>query len=204
MALIEKELDVIRQYVPQNAAEGVLHYLHLYKIHLIIRRERKSILGDYRPAHKGKPHTISVNGNLNSYHFLITFIHEVAHLVTYIAHGRKALPHGSEWKSTYSKLLYEFIQKKIFPLDIEMALFASINNPSASTCSEPHLYRILRQHDTDKPTVMVEKLPVGSLFRTDNGQLFRIETKKRTRYECLEINTNKRFLFPGIYEVYKE
>lgn len=204
MALVEKELNIIGKYVPEKAVEKVLYYLHEYKIHLIIRRERKSILGDYRPAHQGKPHTISVNCNLNPYHFLITYIHELAHLLTHIQHGRKVMPHGPEWKQRFSRLLEEFIQLKLFPHDVELALYRSMNNPAASTCSDPHLYKILRAHDGDKLTIMVEKLPIGSHFKTEKGTRFRLEAKRRTRYECIEMDTQKKYLFPGIYEVYKE
>ena len=204
MALVEKELNIIGKYVPQLAVEKVIQYLHEHKIHLIIRRERKSVLGDYRPAHQGKPHTISVNCNLNSYHFLITFVHELAHLLTHIKHGRKVMPHGTEWKQCFSSLLVEFINLKIFPHDVELALYSSMNNPAASTCSDPHLYKVLRLHDGDKHTELVEKLAIGTHFRTEKGTLYRLEAKRRTRYECIEIETQKKYLFPGIYEVYKE
>lgn len=204
MALVEKELNIISKYVPDGAVNLVIDYLHRYKIHLIIRRERKSVLGDYRPPHQGKPHTISVNCNLNRYHFLITFIHELAHLITHEKYGRKVSPHGTEWKQCFGHLLKEFIALRLFPHDIELALFTTINSPAASTCSDPHLFKILRNHDSDKATVLVEKIPIGSHFKTEKGQRFQVHAKRRTRYECIEIATQKKYLFPGIYEVYKE
>jgi SprT protein len=42
---------------------------------------RSSKLGDYRPPQRGLPHRISVNHNLNQHEFLITLIHEMAHLL---------------------------------------------------------------------------------------------------------------------------
>ena len=71
----EAPLDYLKQFIPEAAAPRVLEYLHQYKVHLTITRERKSVLGDYRHALAEKNHRISVNGNLNKYAFLITLIH---------------------------------------------------------------------------------------------------------------------------------
>ena len=91
-------LEALKNYLPENTFEDVIEFMHSYKIHLILRKDRKSILGDYRPAHRGKPHTISLNISLNKYHFLITFIHELAHLINYLNHQQSVMPHGKEWK----------------------------------------------------------------------------------------------------------
>ena len=39
-------------------------------------------------------HRISVNGNLNKYSFLITLIHELAHLLTFTQYKNRVDPHG--------------------------------------------------------------------------------------------------------------
>lgn len=204
MALIRHELETLRHFLPQEAVEDAIAYLHQYHIKLIIRRERKSVLGDYRPAHAGKPHTISVNGNLNPYHFLITFLHELAHLMTYLAHQRRVAPHGTEWKQCFTGLLSVFTRKNIFPQDLETAIRRSQERISASTCSDPDLYRALSRYDQPRGTVLVESLPLHTHFRTEDGRRFLVTAKRRTRYECTETATGKRYLFPGIFEVYKE
>ena len=66
---------------------AVTAYLHQYKVHLTVARERKSILGDYRHRTHYQNHRISVNGNLNKFSFLITLLHELAHLLTFEQHG---------------------------------------------------------------------------------------------------------------------
>jgi SprT protein len=108
-------LEYLSKFIPAAAVPRVLEYLHQYKeVHLTITRERKSILGDYRHATTDKNHRISVNGNLNPYAFLITLIHELAHLVTFIQFGHKVSPHGREWKDLYATLLKDFMGKEIF------------------------------------------------------------------------------------------
>ncbi len=109
MGLVKKELSVLHDFIPSDAVELVIAYMHQYKIHLKIKRERKTVLGDYRPSFNGKPHTISVNANLNKYHFLITFIHELAHLINYIRIWQKRIASWQRMEATFL-----IIVKKIY------------------------------------------------------------------------------------------
>jgi SprT protein len=201
MALRKHELNTLIHFLPENTLEDVLFYLHTYKIHLIIRRDRKRILGDYRPAYQGKPHTISLNASLHPFHFLITFIHEVAHLLTFLAHANRVAPHGKEWKTSFAFLLQRFIEKKVFPEDIQAALTRSIDNLAASTCSDPHLFKVLKKYENNPDSILVENIGIGNVFITEEGKVFRILSKRRTRYECVELVSGKKFLFPALYEV---
>ncbi len=205
MALRNHQLQALQDYLPDNTLEDVLYFMHTYKIHLKLRKDRKSILGDYRPAHREKPHTISINISLNRWHFLITYLHEVAHLVNHLNHGRNVSPHGKEWKTVFALLLKRFTDKGVFPDDLHLALQKSLQSPAASTCSDPHLFRVLHRYD-DKPSghTLVENIGLGNSFQTLDGRKFTVHSKRRTRYECVENATGKRFLFPGIYEVRAE
>lgn len=205
MALKTHALDALTNYLPENTLDDVIWFMETYKIHLILRKDRKSILGDYRPAHQGKPHTISLNISLNKYHFLITFIHEVAHLVNHLNHGRRVSPHGKEWKEVFATLLKRFTDRNVFPPDIHAALTKSMKSLAASTCSDPVLFRVLHNYDTHKESrSMVENIPVGGLFRTIDGDVYKVISKRRTRFECENMDTGKKYLFPGIYEVIAE
>jgi len=204
MAFKQHEIEAIAHFLPDGTAEDVIAYMHEYKIHLKVQRDRKSILGDYRPAHGHLPHRISINASLNKYHFLITLIHELAHLINHLQYQNKVAPHGAEWKSIFAQLLQKFIAKKVFPSDIENALHESMRSLAASTCSDPKLFRVLHQYDTSTRGIMIEQLQIGDLFQIENGRVFKLILKRRTRYECEEIKTGKKYLFPGIYEVSKE
>ncbi len=115
MSKREAPLDAIKRYIPAASAAAVLNYLHEYKVHLTVTRERKSVLGDYRHATTFNTHRISINGNLNKYSFLITLIHELAHLVTFMQYRHRVDPHGKEWKRIYALLLKDFLNTDIFP-----------------------------------------------------------------------------------------
>lgn len=198
----EAPLHQLKNYLPEGSFEDVNYYLLHYKVQLTITRERKSVLGDYRNSHGDKNHRISVNGNLNPYAFLITLLHELAHLFTYEKFGHKVLAHGPEWKNEFGKILAQFLLKKVFPQDIQKTLYKTLQNPAASSCADTALLRVLYQYDKKKDGVMlIEAVPIGALFTIKGARIFKKEEKVRKRYRCLEISTGKMYLFSPVYEV---
>lgn len=202
MAKERVDFSELIPYVPAGSYESVLHYIYLYKVQLTIAKQRQTILGDYRHACKGKGHRISVNGNLNRYSFLITLLHELAHLFTYEKFGNKVSSHGSEWKREFGIILEEFIIKKIFPPDLEAVLLRSLRSPSASSCGDEKLLRQLKQYDVKQSgSFFVEQLAVNALFMIKGGRVFLRGEKIRKRYKCKEISTGKFYLFSAVFEV---
>ncbi|HWJ93071.1 MAG TPA: SprT-like domain-containing protein [Flavisolibacter sp.] len=201
MARKEAHISTLQDYLPPNTFDAVLAYLQHYHVHLTVARERKSILGDYRHRVNGKNHRISVNGNLNKYAFLITLLHELAHLLTFEKFGNRVAAHGKEWKMVFGQLLARFIEQKVFPPDINDALLQSLHDPAASSCADEVLLRVLRNYD-EKPSnlVFVESIPAGGLFRTYDGKIFRKGEKIRKRFRCEEVKSKKIYLFSPVYE----
>ncbi len=194
--------EALFPYLPQGSFEKVVQYIIHYKIKFTVSKARKTLLGDYRPPFQGQGHRISVNGNLNMYSFLITFIHELAHLTTFEQYGSRVRPHGKHWQSHYTILLEEFLQLQIFPSDLVSAIRKTQYNPAASSCSEVHLSRALAKYDENElGLVMVEQLPVGAYFITKDGRLFKKGEKRRTRYFGVEVKSGKLYLFAGVYQV---
>jgi SprT protein len=205
MAKKEAPLEQLKQYLPEGSFEEVSSYLQLHKVELTITRERKSVLGDYRNSHAGRGHRISVNGNLNQYAFLITLLHELAHLFTFERFGNRVAAHGQEWKNEYSKVLAKFLLKKIFPADIRRTLLKTLENPAASSCADTPLLRVLYQYDLKKDgSRLIEALPPGSMFKIKGGRQFKKEEKVRKRFKCVEVATGKVYLFSPVYEVYPD
>jgi SprT protein len=200
----KKEVPLMQlvQYLPENTYEPVAAYLNYYKVHLTVAKSRDSILGNYRHRSDKMHHRISVNGNLNKYAFLITLLHELAHLITFEKFGRHVLAHGKEWKKTYGQILAQFVEHKVFPSDVEKELLRTLHSPGASTCSEENLQRILYNYDDRTPDyILVENLSEGALFKIKGERVFRKGEKRTKRYKCTEISTGKIFLFSPIYEV---
>jgi SprT protein len=192
----------LQDYLPPGTFEPVLDYLRTYKVHLTVARERKSILGDYRHRTHHEHHRISVNGNLNKFSFLITLLHELAHLVTFEQFANRVMAHGKEWKTIYAQFLKQFLEHKIFPPDIERELLLSLKNPAASSCAEEGLLRVLRRYDSStNGHRLLEELPGGAVFRISDGRVFKKGIQLRKRFQCVEIATRKVYLFSPVYEV---
>jgi len=198
----EAPLNQLQTYLPPNTFEAVRQYLHQYQVHLTVAKERKSILGDYRHRTHGKTHRISVNGNLNTYSFLITLLHELAHLLTFEKFGNKVQSHGKEWKFIFGQLLDQFIRHEVFPIDIKHALLQSLQNPAASSCADDVLLRVLKTYDKRRDNfVFVENVLEGQLFKTHDGKVFKKGEKLRKRFKCIEVATKRLYLFSPVYEV---
>ena len=196
----EEYKKVLLNYVPEAAVEKVLDLIQEDSIHFKIKKSRSTKLGDYRAPHQGSDHQITINNDLNKYSFLITFVHEVAHLVTWNKFKNKALPHGEEWKLEFARLMRPFYNNTIFPEDILLALKKHFSNVKASTCSDPHLLRILKKYDSS-PSVHVEDLSPNSIFTLANGQTFIKGLRLRKRFKCKEVGTNKNYLVSPLVEV---
>lgn len=198
----EVPLSTLDDYLPAESVSLVLHYIRFYKVHLTISRNRRSVLGDYRHTIGSMNHRISINGNLNTFSFLITFIHELAHLVTFTQYGNRVEGHGREWKDTYRHLLLEFMAHPIFPPDIIQALERSLHNLPASSCADDVLMRVLSKYDQhEDASLFVEQVEEGSLFEIEGGRIFKKGKQLRKRFQCVETKTGKLYLFSPIHRV---
>lgn len=204
MPRTESPLAALEAYLPDGSFALVEPLLVSHRVHLTITRGRATVLGDYRHAHAGRNHRISVNGNLNRYAFLITLLHEFAHLLTFLRHGPFVASHGVEWKSCYAAILRSFIDQGVFPENIREALESSLRNPAASTCADEELMRVLRRYDEVREGYcLVEELPTGALFRIQGGRVFRKGERQRKRYQCEEVATGRVYVFSPVYEVFR-
>jgi SprT protein len=198
------DFSALTSYVPDGSFEPVLQYIIDYKVQLTVTRSRSTVLGDYRHAHAGKNHRISVNGDLNKYAFLITLLHEIAHLITFEKYGNRVQPHGQEWKMLFGNLLSIFTQKNIFPDDVQQTLLRSIHNPAASSCGDEKLLRVLKKYDERKEGIFfVEQITQGEKFKIKGNRIFEKGERIRKRFKCKEIATGKWYLFSPVSEVMK-
>ena len=197
----EEVVRVFEKYVPTAFVEYVVQLYLTSNVRFKIVGERKSKLGDFRAGRAGEKHQITVNGTLNSYSFLITTLHEFAHLQTYNAHGFRVLPHGNEWKNAFRKLLIPVIEEQSLPDDIRKALVQSLISTRASSCSDHQLSRVLKAYDERKDnTSLLEELPNNTTFAL-NGKHFVKGPLRRKRYLCEEIHSKRKYLVNALAEV---
>ena len=196
------KVKVLEQYLPPAAAPLILRWIDHFQCEFKISRSRNSKYGDYRPPFAGQGHRISINYDLNAYAFLVTTVHEFAHLLTWNEHKRKAKPHGAEWKTNFKRMMRPFFEMDIFPYDVKHAIVQYLENPAASSCADPHLFKTLKKYDVrPEHIVLLESLPAGSVFKTRDGRIFRKESKLRKRFRCIEISTKLPYLFNPLAEV---
>ncbi|SFW33697.1 SprT-like family protein [Sinomicrobium oceani] len=192
--------DILRKYLPERAVTPCFELIRDNGVYLKIVNERVTRHGDYRRLPNGM-HQITVNASLNRYKFLITLVHEVAHLVAFREYGMRIKPHGVEWKSTFRRLMLPFINPAIFPDSILPLLARHFRNPRASSDTDASLALALKQFDPENDKNYIFELPYGSFFRIYNGKIFRKGQKKIKRYECVEISSGRIYLFNPNAEV---
>ena len=188
--------------MPPIAAPLISRWIDYFGCEFKVSRNRNSKFGDYRHPYGDKGHRISVNYDLNPYAFLVTTVHEFAHLHTWNEHKNKVRPHGAEWKANFKRMMQPFFEQEVFPPEIKRAIINYLNNPAASSCSDLDLYRSLRSHDAPKAdAISVEKLPPRAVFKLKDGRVFQLEQRLRKRYRCIEISTKRLYLFSPVAEV---
>lgn len=189
------------KYIPTPFVGYVVDLFFQERVHFKVSKPRRTKSGDFRPAHQGKPHRISVNADLNPYAFLITTLHEFAHLHTYQEYGNKVSAHGPEWKQAFKKLLAPLLSEEALPEDIRKALHKSSHNLTAASCTDAPLYRILKQYDKrPDDTFLLENLSNNAQFEL-GGKIYQRGILRRTRYLCKEVNSGRQFLINRLAEV---
>jgi hypothetical protein len=193
--------EVLQKYLPEHAVHHCFELIKANHVHLKIVNERQTRHGDYRKDAQGY-HLITVNASLNKYRFLITLIHEIAHLVAFEKYGRNIKPHGEEWKLTFQLLMVPFIRPEIFPNQLLPLLARHFRNPKATSDTDAKLAFALKQFDqkeTDKSYIF--EIPFGSHFRIHNGKIFKKIALRVKRYECMEVSSGRMYLFQPNAEV---
>ena len=89
----------------------------------------------------------------------------------------------------------------VFPDDIKHAICIYLQNPSASSCTDLNLMRVMQQYDQPTETIKVENLAADHLFAIPNGRVFRKQQLVRKRYRCVEIKTGRVYLFNPLADI---
>ncbi len=198
-----KFYELLPKYIPANAVHYCFDLWVANPFHFKVTRKRQTKLGDYRFDPVRNEHTISVNYNLNQYNFLITYLHEFAHLLTTEKYERKAEPHGREWKNFFKETMAPVMNSLIFPEELLPVLKRHMLNPKASSQSDPHLVKALRKYDRDyNDQLLLDEIEKGDEF-SFKGNAFRKLESRRTRVVCYHLATGRKYLIPKIARVDK-
>ena len=195
-------MDTFKGYLPDNSVVYVQEILVKYDIEIKVKSERKTRHGDFRVLSNGNC-LITINSNLNKYRFLITLIHEIAHLYVYELFKNSIKPHGLEWKNQFRILILPVLNPDIFPKVLLPLLANYFKNPKATTDSDIELVKELKMYDPPTDKNYIYELDLGTRFGIYNGKIFKLEKKKTKRYKCIEVETGKYYLFNANAEIHK-
>jgi hypothetical protein len=201
MNQLERNQSILYKYIPEKAVPVIAEWIYAHDFKLRIKKSRSSKYGDYRPPVKGENHQITINNDMNKYAFLITLVHEIAHLTNWNKRKDHVKPHGEEWKQEYKLLMRQFMDYEIFPIDVIEALKRYMSNPAASSCSDINLLRVLKRYDNRQDTVLLEDVKEGSKFCYNKSRYFVKGVQVRKRFKCKELSTNREYLFNPLTEV---
>ncbi len=187
--------------MPPAAAPLIAKWIDYFQCEFKISRNRATKLGDYRHPFKNAGHKISVNNDLNRYAFLVTTVHEFAHLLTWNEYKNKVRPHGQEWKNNFKRMMSPFLEQSVFPEDIHQAILTYLSNPSASSCTDLQLSRALKRYDQAYNSSRLEEIPLNTVFTIKDGRKFRKGERLRKRYRCICLDNGNIYLFNPLAEV---
>lgn len=191
----------LAELLPEGTLPLVLDAFAPYEVELRITKPRRTKFGDYRPPVNHPHHRISINNDLNPYHFIITLLHELAHLTTWEMHQNKVKPHGQEWKAEFQRIMAPVMKAQLLPTKVTTALEHYMSNPKASSCTDQQLMKVLKEYDKKSPTLFLEDLPENAIFSINRKRFFQKGAKQRTRFKCLDLQNKKYYLVNGIAEV---
>ncbi len=189
--------NMLRKHMPEPAVVYCVSLWDRNPFHFTITGKRSTKQGDYRYDPKTRTHRISVNGDLNAYAFLITYIHEYAHLTIRRQYEGRVLPHGEEWRCAFRKLMLPVLNDRVFPDDILRPLSRHIRRPTASTHTDRELLTALRKYDDHGDLVPLDDLSEGVKFIL-GGRVYEKNVPRRTRVMCTHILSGKKYLVPKI------
>lgn len=196
-----KKDQLLAQYMPADAAPVIARWIDYFQCEFKISKSRATKLGDYRHPFKGEGHRISVNNNMNPYAFLVTTVHEFAHLLTWNEYKNKVKPHGIEWKRNFKRMMSPFIEQQVFPADVLEAIQVYLSNPSAASCTNLQLSRVLKSYDDQAKGLHLEDIPMHTVFSSKDGRRFKKGEQLRKRYRCTSLDNGKIYLFHPLAEV---
>ncbi|MCS6990259.1 MAG: SprT-like domain-containing protein [Chitinophagales bacterium] len=190
---ISHECHPLARYLPQEAVEVIARWQQQYRVRILVSRPLKHAWGMYYPPQGKRGHCIRINNNLNRYAFLITLVHEMAHLTAGLRYGPHIAPHGREWKQELRRLMEEFRGRRLFPRAITEAFRRHLERPLYSHCCDPVLMQALSRYDTHKG-VFLNDLPPQARFRYEESS-FQVLRRLKRRILCLSLTDRRHYVF---------
>ena len=198
-------IRLFHRHIPESAIPYCIQLWEESPFHFFVKKPRNTKLGDFRFRRDQSIQTITLNVDLNPYQFLLTLIHEIAHLRAFAQHGTAHAPHGPEWKAKFKQLLEPVLNESTFPRDLLVPLKLHMRNPSASSARDLFLMKEMSKYEvaaSQGNTVFLSDLAPQTHFELA-GRKFKKGETRRTRILCEELGTGKKYLVSRLARVNK-
>jgi hypothetical protein len=190
-------LEILQTHLPNKAVEYCFSLWKEKPFHLKITKSRQTKIGDFTSRKDALHPRITLNKDLNPFTFLITYIHEVAHLHVFLKYRNRVAPHGEHWKSAFQQLMKPVLTPEIFPEKLFDTLYNHMIDPKASSYADTELTNALRTYDEGAAShIVLSDLPEGSTFHL-HGKYFTKGKLRRTRILCKETKSKRHYLVPA-------
>ncbi len=190
-------LHILQSHVPASSVEYCFELWQASPFELKITKSRQTKVGDFTSKRTRSHPRITLNNDLNPYLFLVTYVHEVAHLRVYLKHGARLDPHGEEWKTTFTDLMLPILWESVFPEEILHELRRHMINPKASSFADTTLTQAFRKFDLNqRHQISLSDVPEGSIFKLSD-RYFKKGKLRRTRVLCKELKSKRDYLVPA-------
>lgn len=196
-------LSIFQKHLPAASVSYCISLWQKNPFHFHVKAPRSTKLGDFRFRRDQEIQTITINSDLNPFQFLLTYIHEVAHHLTFATYGPDHSPHGYEWKRTFQHLMDPMLNEQVFPRDILVPLKRYMKNPAASSARDLFLTKEMSKYDLSESTSaekFLADLPTGQNFLL-KGRRFTKKATRRTRVLCEEVASGRKFLVSTLAKV---
>lgn len=188
-------------FFPAAALEYCFLLWEQHQFNFKISKDRQTKLGDFRYHRDKNLYAITVNRGLNPYSFLITYIHEVAHVCTYRQFKNSCKPHGQEWQENFRKLAAPILNRAVFPEKVLVEFRNYLQSPAASTSGCMPLTIALRTYDKEvEQQQILAAIKAGTKFIFKNRTFQKVKTK-RTRALCKDLGNGRNYLIPEVAQV---
>ena len=195
-------LALLAQKVPAYGLPVVSRVVRAYDFAFRFAQSRRSKLGDFTRTAQGLV-TLTVNMDLGSELFLVTFLHEVAHLEATLNQPRRSQPHGRRWQTCFGNLLKELCLHAEGQMAVPLrdALLAHSIAPSATLHADSRLASLLLPPagTPDSPIApdgcaFVEALVTHTAFWY-RGRSFLLSGKLSKRHYATEMRSGRLYSF---------
>jgi SprT protein len=192
--------QLLQGHLPEGSDKMVLEWINDSAVLLRVSPSRHSKLGTYHPPHNGHTHYITINGDLHPFTFLIILVHEIAHAITWERYRNRVRPHGAEWKNSYRNLMRPLLAQHVFPADVTLALEHYLGRAYASIVTDTELTRVLQRYQAPE-RILLDDVPVDTIFRLTDGRRFRKKEKLRKRIRCICLDNRRFYLFNPVTQI---